>query len=116
MGITHSALRSCCQPPPAWPRSSAQSGLSFAELFTSSPLPQAFDAYLRELTSKLGRRVEDLEDVKALVAVLREVWSCSRCCSLLTAVVTAARCAGSCQCSREFVATLPLLHTCAAVR
>ncbi|PSC73956.1 flagellar outer dynein arm heavy chain gamma [Micractinium conductrix] len=33
----------------------------------------AFDQYMRELTQRLGRRVEDLEDVKAVVNVLREV-------------------------------------------
>lgn len=39
----------------------------------TAPPHQAFDAYLRELTAKLGRRIEDLDDVKALVAALREV-------------------------------------------
>ncbi|KAL4452763.1 hypothetical protein ABPG75_008425, partial [Micractinium tetrahymenae] len=33
----------------------------------------AFDQYLRELTARLQRRVEDLDDVQALVGVLREV-------------------------------------------
>lgn len=38
-----------------------------------SASPQAFDQYLRELTARLGRRVEDLDDVRAVVAALREV-------------------------------------------
>lgn len=37
------------------------------------PGKQAFDQYLRELTARLGRRIEDLDDVKAVVAALREV-------------------------------------------
>lgn len=37
------------------------------------PLSQAFVQYLRELTARLGRRIEDLDDVKAVVAALREV-------------------------------------------
>ena len=39
-----------------------------------APLPlQAFDQYLREATQRLGRRIDDLDDVKAVVAALREV-------------------------------------------
>ncbi|KAI3432720.1 hypothetical protein D9Q98_004263 [Chlorella vulgaris] len=34
---------------------------------------QAYDQYLKELTGKLNRQVEDLEDVRAMMAVLREV-------------------------------------------
>lgn len=61
-------------------------------LALSLPLlsPQAFDAYLRELTTKLGRHIEDLEDVKALVAVLREVgW-------MYVAASSCCQCAGMC--------------------
>ena len=40
----------------------------------SHPAPlQAFDQYLREATQRLGRRIDDLDDVKAVVAALREV-------------------------------------------
>ena len=34
---------------------------------------RAFDARLADLTARLGRRVEDLDDVKAVAAALREV-------------------------------------------
>jgi hypothetical protein len=41
---------------------------------TPHPAPlQAFDQYLREATQRLGRRIDDLDDVKAVVAALREV-------------------------------------------
>jgi hypothetical protein len=36
---------------------------------------RAFDAHLRDLTTKLHRKVEDLEDVQVIVALLAEVRS-----------------------------------------
>ena len=34
---------------------------------------QAFDTYIRDTTAKLNRKVEDLEDVRVLMAALKEV-------------------------------------------
>lgn len=34
---------------------------------------QAFDQYLRDVTAKLSRKVEDLDDVRCVMGVLREV-------------------------------------------
>ena len=34
---------------------------------------QAFDSYIRDTTVKLNRKVEDLEDVRVLMAALKEV-------------------------------------------
>ncbi len=36
-------------------------------------VPQAFDQYLRDVTVKLNRKVEDLDDVRHVMGVLREV-------------------------------------------
>lgn len=36
-------------------------------------LLQAFDQLLRDTTARLGRRIEDLDDVRAVVGALREV-------------------------------------------
>ena len=36
---------------------------------------QAFEAYVKETMSKLGRKVEDLEDVRFVMSVLKEVRS-----------------------------------------
>lgn len=36
-------------------------------------LPQAFDAYMRDTTLKLNRKVEDLEDVRFIMNCLKEV-------------------------------------------
>lgn len=91
------------------------------------PLPaprrlQAFDAYLRELTTRLDRRIEDLEDVKALVAVLREVggWPgvegmAGRCRASAAAVP---RCAEGLPCQQRTLPAraLPLACRCANTR
>lgn len=34
---------------------------------------QAFDTYIRDTTVKLNRKVEDLEDVRVVMAALKEV-------------------------------------------
>ena len=38
---------------------------------------KAFDQYMRDTTIKLNRKVEDLEDVRFLMGVLKEVWACT---------------------------------------
>ncbi len=34
---------------------------------------KAFDSYIRDTTLKLNRKIEDLEDVRGIMAVLKEV-------------------------------------------
>ena len=34
---------------------------------------QAFDGYVRDTTAKLTRKVEDLEDVRSVMGILKEV-------------------------------------------
>ena len=34
---------------------------------------QAFDTYMRDTTAKLSRKIEDLEDVHAIMPILKEV-------------------------------------------
>ena len=38
---------------------------------------KAFDQYMRDTTLKLNRKVEDLEDVRFLMGVLKEVRACA---------------------------------------
>ena len=37
------------------------------------PAPQAFDQHMNDLTARLARRIEDLDDVKAVMGALRDV-------------------------------------------
>ena len=58
-----------------------ESHLHSSEVELCCARTQAFDTYMRDTTAKLGRKIEDLEDVHAIMPVLKEVRSPSRACT-----------------------------------
>lgn len=54
-----------------------QSEFAVCALVQGSENLKAFDQYMRDTTLKLNRKVEDLEDVRFLMGILKEVRACA---------------------------------------